>query len=245
MYVLPHHRSMSQPNSQSGRHGGESSGESQVAPSATDREAVMSALGDAYAADQLELDELERRMARVYRATSHEALGEVLAGLGRHQVVSRPYAPSRQPERPQSKADMAMHDARAVEYGVAVLARPELVPLRSAVVAIMGGAERKGGWVVPKLVRCIAVMGGVDLDMREAQFAEGVTEIEVFAMFGGVDISVPTGVRVETTGLGIMGGFSVSGADADPGPNAPVLRISGAAIMGGVDAKLKKIKRKR
>jgi hypothetical protein len=40
-----------------------------------------------------------------------------------------------------------------------------------------------------------------------------------------------------------MGGFSVSGSDADPGPNAPVLRINGVAIMGGVEAKMKKIKR--
>lgn len=236
---------MSQPTRPAGSQTGQSSGEAQIAPSAADREAVMSALGDAYAADQLELDELERRMARVYRATSHEALAEVLAGLGRRHVVAPPSAASRQPERPQSVADLAYQDARAMEYGAAVVARPEIVPLRSAVVAIMGGTERKGAWVVPRLVRCIAVMGGVDLDMREAQFGEGVTEIEVFAMFGGIDITVPTGVRVETTGMGIMGGFSVSGADADPGPNAPVLRISGAAIMGGVDAKLKKIKRKR
>ncbi len=236
---------MSHVNNQSGGRASDASGEAHVAPSANDREAVMSALGDAYAADQLELDELERRMARVYRATSHEALAEVLAGLGRREVVPRPSAAPRQPERPRSVGEMAIRDARAMEYGAAVVARPEIVPLRAAVVAIMGGSERKGAWVVPKLVRCIAVMGGVDLDMREAQFGEGVTEIEIFAMFGGVDITVPTGVRVETTGIGIMGGFSVTGADADPGPDAPVLRISGAAIMGGVGAKLRKIKRKR
>jgi hypothetical protein len=75
-------------------------------------------------------------------------------------------------------------------------------------------------------------------------FGAGVTEIEIFALMGGVDIKVPTGLRVETTGLGIMGGFSVSGADADPGPDAPVLRITGVATMAGVDAKLKKLRRK-
>ena len=40
-----------------------------------------------------------------------------------------------------------------------------------------------------------------------------------------------------------MGGFSVTGADADPGPDAPLLRINGVAIMGGVDAKLKRLRK--
>lgn len=216
-----------------------------AAPSATDREAVMSALGDAYAADQLELDELERRMARVYRATSHDALAEVLTGLGGQGSLSRaPVVSSRAPAA-VAAAQRAQTDLsiRAYDYGVATVARPEIVPERAVLMGVMGAAERKGAWVVPRQLKVFAAMGGVDLDFREAQFGSGVTEVEVFALFGGVDIKVPTGVRVESTGVGIMGGFSVSGADADPGPDAPVLRINGVAIMGGVEAKMKKIKR--
>ncbi len=213
-----------------------------LAPSASDREAVMSALGDAYAADQLELDELERRMARVYRATSHNALADVLAGLGRANVAvpASRRAPLRDSEQPRS-----VHaDERAYEFGMATIARPESVAERAVIMAVMGGAERKGAWVVPRTLKVLAVMGGVELDLREAQFGEGVTEIEVFALMGGIDITVPTGLRVETTGMGVMGGFSVNGADADPGPHAPLLRINGVAIMGGVDAKLKKFKKR-
>ncbi len=205
----------------------------------------MSALGDAYAADQLELDELEQRMAQVYRATSHEALAQVLVGLGRSNVVAPASSAGPVYAEPRLAMPNLVLDARAREYGVATIARPEVVLERSAVLAVMGAAERKGAWVVPRSVKVFAVMGGVELDLREAHFAEGVTEIEVFALMGGVDIAVPTGVRVESTGMGIMGGFSVSGADADPGPNAPVLRINGVAIMGGVDAKLKKFKKRK
>lgn len=205
----------------------------------------MSALGDAYAADQLELDELERRMARVYRATSHDALAEVLHGLSTRAPLAahgqRASQPS-QASRPAGSAN-ALQSVRAREYGEATIARAEIVPERAVLVAVFGGADRKGAWVLPRSVKVFAVMGGVDLDLREAHFAAGVSEIEVFALMGGVDIKVPTGVRVETTGVGIMGGFSISGADADPGPDAPVLRINGVAIMGGVDAKLKKLKR--
>ncbi len=203
----------------------------------------MSALGDAYAADQLELDELERRMARVYRATSHDALAEVLSGLGGRSPLAA--SPQRAPMAPHvASAPHSLLHARAIEFGMATIARPEIVPERAVVVAVFGGAERKGAWVVPRSLKVFAAMGGVDLDLREAHFASGVSEIEVFALMGGVDIKVPTGVRVETTGVGIMGGFSVEGADADPGPDAPVLRINGVAIMGGVDAKLKKLKRR-
>jgi hypothetical protein len=220
-----------------------------VAPTAAEREAVMSALGDAYAADRLELDELELRMAAVYRATSHDALQEVLRGLVRPQAPAVSAAPPPlAPELPNPSASArayieASYTQRAYEMGMAVVARPEIVPARAVVAAVFGGAERKGGWVVPRQLKIVAVMGGVDLDLREAQFGDGVTEIEVFTMFGGVDIKVPTGLRVETTGVGIMGGFSVASADADPGPDAPVLRITGLAIMGGVDAKLKRLRK--
>ncbi len=201
----------------------------------------MSALGDAYAADQLELDELERRMARVYRATSHDALAEVLTGLGSRGSLAR--APMSAPAAAAAQRVQTDLSIRAYDYGVATIARPEIVPERAVLMGVMGAAERKGAWVVPRQLKVFAAMGGVDLDLREAQFASGVTEIEIFAIWGGVDIKVPTGVRVESTGVGIMGGFSVSGADADPGPDAPVLRINGVAIMGGVEAKMKKIKR--
>jgi hypothetical protein len=37
--------------------------------------------------------------------------------------------------------------------------------------------------------------------------------------------------------MAVMGGFSVSGAEATEDPDAPVLRISGLAVMGGVEVK--------
>jgi len=213
-----------------------------AAPTPDEREAVISALGDAYAADRIELEELELRMARVYRATTRESLAEVMADLSPRAPLSAPASAGTRSVVAPAATEMV--SARALEYGVATLARPEIVPARQALVAIMGGVTRKGAWVVPSTLRVIAVMGGADLDLREAQFGAGVTEIEIFTVMGGVDILVPTGVRVETTGMGILGGFEVTGADADPGPDAPVLRISGVALMAGVGAKLKKLRRK-
>ena len=64
----------------------------------------------------------------------------------------------------------------------------------------------------------------------------GVTEVRGFAIMGGVSVLVPPDVRVECSGIGIMGGFDhkptvISTTD----PEAPVIRVTGVAIMGGVE----------
>lgn len=210
-----------------------------VAPTAAEREAVISALGDAYAADRLELDELEQRMALVYRATTREALADVLADLR----TPAPPAPVARPAATAARTSAAT-SALALEYGLATLARPEAVAPRQALLAVFAGVERKGAWVVPRQLKVTAIMGGAELDLREAQFAEGVTEIEIAVVMGGVAIFVPAGVRVETVGVGFMGAFTVHSPEADPGPHAPVLRLSGFAALGGVDAKGKRLKRR-
>jgi hypothetical protein len=107
-------------------------------------------------------------------------------------------------------------------------------------VAVMGGTSRRGSWAVPRHLKVVAVMGGVELDLREATFAPGVTDIECFAMMGGVDIMVPPGVRVEAMGAGVMGGFEATAGDAMAlSDSQPVIRLSGVAIMGGVVASRK------
>jgi hypothetical protein len=45
---------------------------------------------------------------------------------------------------------------------------------------------------------------------------------------------------VQTSGTGIMGGFQqINRAPAHPDPDAPLLRIHGFAVMGGVDVKMR------
>jgi hypothetical protein len=102
------------------------------------------------------------------------------------------------------------------------------------VVAIMSGTERKRVWTPARNLDVVAFMGGVELDFREARFAEGVTQVNILAMMGGVEIVVPPGLRVECSGVGIMGGFE-SLSQGDPDDATPLLRITGLAIMGGVE----------
>lgn len=61
---------------------------------------------------------------------------------------------------------------------------------------------------------------------------------------GGVQIRVPPWVRVEVHGSGFMGGFEerLAPRGERPPPDAPVLRVHGFALMGGVDVRVREPK---
>jgi hypothetical protein len=99
--------------------------------------------------------------------------------------------------------------------------------------ALMGGIKRvhrsldlRGGYMT-------ALMAGIELDLRPCKLAASPVIIDVFAMWGGIEIKVPPEWAVDIQGVPIMGGFenkAAGSADA----NAPRLVLRGHAIMGGV-----------
>jgi len=106
------------------------------------------------------------------------------------------------------------------------------------VVAIMSGAKRTGRWEPAAKFRVLAVMGGAELDFRDADMLEGTTEIQVLAIMGGCSIIVPPDVAVHVNGVGFMGGFSHVRHDP-PDSDAPLIKVKGLAVMGGVEVKVK------
>ena len=106
------------------------------------------------------------------------------------------------------------------------------------ITAIMSAAVRKGEWEPAELVQVISIMGAVELDFRDAIMLDGVTEVEIRTIMGGVKIIVPDDIDVQTEGVGFMGGFEHLGHTSGD-PEAPLLRITGFALMGGVEIKLR------
>ena len=105
---------------------------------------------------------------------------------------------------------------------------------RQSVVAIFGGAERRGAWLSPRHLRVVAVMGGVELDFREARLPPGVTDVSIFSFMGGVEVVVPPELAVESNGVAIMGGFEhLDRAPVETDGEQPVLRVHGFVMMGG------------
>ncbi|AZG45248.1 DUF1707 SHOCT-like domain-containing protein [Gordonia insulae] len=104
--------------------------------------------------------------------------------------------------------------------------------------ALMSGAEVRGDVVVADSLSATAIMGGVEIDLRQAEFTAPVLTIRCTAVMGGIDITVPPDVTVEIGGWAVMGGFGgrASGVGI---AGAPTVRVVGFALMGGVDVKRK------
>ncbi|MDB4914909.1 MAG: hypothetical protein JWM95_2553 [Gemmatimonadetes bacterium] len=186
------------------------------APTSVDRERVVQQLSLHFAADHLSLDELEDRLKLAYESASLAQLDALASDLPaiRGEDLAPGYAPMYAPSG--------------------------TVPERGVVIAVLGGTSRKGSWIVPRHLKVFAVLGGCEIDLREARFAPGVTEMDCTAIMGGIEVTVPPGVRVESIGGAFMGGFEASGGDdLMLDPTQPVLRVSGLALMGGVQVKVR------
>ena len=107
-------------------------------------------------------------------------------------------------------------------------------------ICVMGGVDKRGQWQPAQKTYCYAFMGGASLDYREALLPPGETELTIIAIMGGAEIVVPPGLRVDCDGIAIMGGFDHVDESGPPNPNAPVLKINGFAMMGGVEISVRR-----
>lgn len=104
--------------------------------------------------------------------------------------------------------------------------------------AIMSAFERRGRWNVPKKLTTFALWGGGVVDLRYADFTSTEVEIRACSIMGGQTILLPPEVNVEIKGHGVMGGFD---HDVTPEgtPGAPIVKIRGFSLWGGVGIKRK------
>ena len=106
---------------------------------------------------------------------------------------------------------------------------------RRWLVSVMGGADRKGRWRVPHKMTVVSLMGGCDLDLRQAQIEHDEVRITVFTIMGGTDVYVPEGIEADVGGVAIMGGNGEHGHDPPPRPGTPIIRLRLITLMGGAD----------
>lgn len=82
---------------------------------------------------------------------------------------------------------------------------------------------------------CTAILGGVDLKLKESEIADGAT-IDILSIFGGVDVILPPGVNAEISCIPVLGGVSEP-KDRPFTENAPTVYINAVCILGGADVK--------
>lgn len=85
-----------------------------------------------------------------------------------------------------------------------------------------------------------AVLGGVNLDLRDSEIESSPIEINVFVMFGGADIKVPEDWSVRMDVLPFLGGASDErprSKERKGEKEKPDLIVTGFAAFGGVSVK--------
>jgi hypothetical protein len=185
------------------------------------RERIIDDLVKHYSLESIDLTEFERRTEQASKAASR---GELIA-----QIADLPSIPD---ERARGSAPRPRADQGG--WSVAEKAARQ----NDFAVAIFGGSDFRGVWRAPRRLSALAVFGGSTIDLRKAIVpAEGMT-ISCVCAFGGVDVIAPRGLRVQTRGMGIFGGFDRADNEPDD-PYAPTIVIEGIAVFGGVSVKIR------
>lgn len=81
-----------------------------------------------------------------------------------------------------------------------------------------------------------AVFGGAEVDLRDTVPAPDAA-LDVFAAFGGVEVTVPEGWNVVTRGLPLFGGIDNATAKEAVTADAPTLAVNATVLFGGLEIK--------
>ena len=106
--------------------------------------------------------------------------------------------------------------------------------------ALVGSSKSgRGPWRSTRKVRSVAIFGSTEVDFRQAQLPEGVTEVAQFSLFGANNLIVTSDMSVTVTGLSLLGKRTMRRSPAKQMPplTAKSLRVSGTSIMGRLSIK--------
>jgi len=184
------------------------------------RELKISELSTHFANDDLSLEELERRIERVYKAASVAELETITADLRSAAVVP--------PEFVQAK----------VVKGKGNLPATYELP-RGRILSFMSSMRKVGRWAVPRELDLRAIMSDTKVDLTRAVLSDPMVVIEVRAVMASLRIVVPPGMRVVVDTNSIMSNVLSRADDYTPSdrpatPEAPVVRLTGYAFMSDV-----------
>lgn len=103
--------------------------------------------------------------------------------------------------------------------------------------SILGGVERRGRVRLAAETFGLTLLGGMDLDLRDAEIEAADTRMTLVTLLGGVDVKLPEGVDAEVRGISFLGGKDFDAGDKPAPPGAPRLTIYAYTLLGGVSVK--------
>ncbi|HMD27640.1 MAG TPA: DUF5668 domain-containing protein [Steroidobacteraceae bacterium] len=105
----------------------------------------------------------------------------------------------------------------------------------TSVFSVLGSCRRRWGKAVFRSAEAVCVMGGFELDLRDALMgAEGSAQIELFVIMGGFHILVPQNWTVISNVVPILGGIDDK-TRTNTSSATQQLILRGTVLMGGVE----------
>jgi hypothetical protein len=101
--------------------------------------------------------------------------------------------------------------------------------------AMWSGVQRRVASPAFRRAELTAIMGGIELDLRQAATDTGEAVVDVFVMWGGIEITVPPDWAVSNQVTPILGGAEDKSSGTQQARHRLIVR--GVVIMGGVDIK--------
>jgi hypothetical protein len=179
-----------------------------------ERDVTLRTLGDHAAVGRLTLDELEERSGRALAARTRGELAALISDLpaGGGQASGSAAVSTRGPQGARGTGPK-----RPVRW----------------MVSIMSGSHRRGRFRAVGSINAVAIMGGDEIDLRDAEVEGGELTLNLFAIMGGANIYVPDSVDLDVGGFSLMGGHEEVGRELSPRPGAPLIRIRVYNLMSG------------
>jgi hypothetical protein len=134
---------------------------------------------------------------------------------------------------------LVFQGAHLVWRGFGITRRPLSTDSRANVsgLAIMGGVEQRSTSQSFEGGDLTAILGGCEIDVRKASIAPGTEAvIDVFAMWGGIDMKIPEDWTVVNRVSAVMGGVEDKTESTDPSSSKRLV-LRGIVLMGGVSLK--------
>ena len=197
------------------------------------RERVVGVLQDQFEQSRIDVHDYDRRSRLAQLAESPDDLKAAVTGLAIPRM-DHPPVPVERPAERSAPPPVPAEDAQLP----AVAQEDEGF---SSMISVFSAAIRKGSWRPAPRTRVVSVFGGAELDFRNAVLQPGMNHFKFVSVFGGAAVIVPPDLYVEVDGFGVFGAFSESGTAVDRPAHegAPWLKITGVAVFGGVDIKVK------
>ncbi len=187
------------------------------------REEKISELSTYFANDDLTLEDLERRIERVYKASNVTELDTITADL--RSAMARP--------ADYSRAPLVARSGKLSVESAAPAGR------RARILTIMSSTRRVGRWAVPQQLDVVGLMSDSGIDLTQATLPPGIVDIDLRIVMSSFKLVVPPGMRVINEAHALMASIHSRADELSPrgavvNPNATVIRLTGYAVMADV-----------